>query len=165
MIKFINFITVYKLEVRADHVTVTYLSTAALSESQALNLSLQRAQLLPEPGLSSFQRLLHLLLTIDVIPVALPLHLPNLRVAVALQAGQTALKAVQDLGPHSGQLDVQDVVQMSGGAGAGDGPASSSFQQLLQLAIMTQDHPLRTHTGEKKENAAFNKGRRRRTEA
>ena len=130
-----------------DHITITsmsYLSTAALSESQALDLSLQRAQLLPEPGLSSIQSLLHLLLTVHVLLVALVLHHPDLLVAVVLHTAQTTLKAVQDLSPHAGQLDVQDLVDISGGAGAWDGPAWSSFQQPLQLTVMTQDHPLRT---------------------
>lgn len=135
------------LHVFTDPITIismSYLSTAALSESQALDLSLQRAQLLSDPSLSSIQRLLHLLLAVHVLPVALLLHLPNPRVTVALQTAQTALKAIQDLSPHVSQLGVQDLVQMNSGARDRDGPASSSLQQPLQLAIMTQDHPLRT---------------------
>lgn len=72
--------------VRLSYCNDSYLSTAALSQSQTLNLSLQRAQLLSEPSFSAVQRMLHLLLAIHVLPVALPLHLPNLLITVAFQA-------------------------------------------------------------------------------
>lgn len=134
-----------------------YLSTAALGQSQALDLSLQGAQLLPEPGLPSVQTLLHLLLAIHVLPVALALHLPHLLVTVVLVARQTALEAIQDLSPHAIQLGVQDLIEMSGGAGAGDGTASGSVQQPLQLSIMAQDHSLKTHTGEEERSIKVKK--------
>lgn len=93
-----------------------YLSTTALGQSQALDLSLQGAQLLPDSSFPSIQRLLHLFLTIKVILKALLLHLTDLCVAVILQIGQTALEAIQDVRSHSSQLDVEDLVQRSAGA-------------------------------------------------
>ncbi|KAG7228228.1 hypothetical protein INR49_009088 [Caranx melampygus] len=91
-------------------------------------------------------RLLHLLLTIHVLPVALLLHLPNLPVTVVLQTSQTTFKAIQDFSAHVRQSGVNNLIDMSSGAGARDWPASGSFQQPLELAIMTQHHSLGTHT-------------------
>ncbi|TNN44618.1 hypothetical protein EYF80_045188 [Liparis tanakae] len=128
---------------QAVHLQPAKKGSPALRERQALDLSLQRAQLLPDAGLPSVQRLTHLLAAVQVLAAALALHRPHLLVAVALQAGEAALEAVQDLGPHPGQPGVQDLLQVRRRAGLRDGPAPGPFHEPLQLAIVAQDHPLR----------------------
>ena len=133
---------------------IPYLSAAALRQGESLDLSLQGPQLLPDPRLPPVQRLLHLLLPAHVLPVALSLHLPDPLLALALQGGQPALEAVQDVSPDGGQPGVQQLLYEGRGAGPRDGPAAGRLQEPLELALMAQYHALEDGWRRRKKRAS-----------